>query len=442
MVVTEDRVEGAKPSALDRLLGIFTEVRAGEGLTALALAVNIFVILAAYYLIKPVREALILAQPGGAELKSYASAGQAVLLIGAVPLYGALAARLPRMRLIDIVTVFFALCLVGFFLLASSGAQVGFVFFLWVGIFNLMVPAQFWSFANDIYTPETGKRLFVLVAFGASAGAVVGSFVADGLIDRVGVYPMLLVAAVLIVATLGITHWVNARMSGSRRETTEDAPPPVEKANGFALVFANRYLLLFAVMLLLNNWVNTNGEYLLGRIVSGTAQQPGVDAEAFIGGFYARYFAIVNLVGLLLQLFVVSRIIKYIGVPIAVCILPLLALGSYATIALLPVLGVVRWFKTAENSTDYSLQNTVKQVLWLPTSREEKYAAKQAIDTFFVRAGDVCSALLVFVGTQFLGLGVRGFALATAFLALLWIGFAIRVGRGFGRLAPASETEA
>ncbi len=430
-------------SALERALGVFTEVRRGEGATALALALNIFLILTAYYLIKPVREALILSVPGGAELKSYAAAGQALLLLVLVPAYGWLASRVARMKLIDSVTLFFAACLGVFYLLIVGGVQVALAFFLWVGIFNLMVPAQFWAFANDVYNPEQGKRLFVLVAFGASSGAVFGSFVADEMIRYVGVYEMLLAAAALLAGTLFITHWVNRRESQSpaagqsRDKATGD---PLEEGNAFGFVFRNRYLLLLAFMLLFNNWVNANGEYILGRIVKeaadvATGGGTGHEAE-FIAGFYARYFGVVNLVGMLLQLFVVSRVIKYIGVPVAICLLPAIVLGSYAVIVALPVLGVVRWAKTAENSTDYSLQNTIKQVLYLPTTRTEKYKAKQAIDTFFVRAGDLCSAGLVLLGTHLLMLEVRGFAIATMVLGVVWLVLSVLLGRRFRQLVP------
>ncbi|MCB1161817.1 hypothetical protein KDL67_03940, partial [bacterium] len=156
-------------SALDRFLGLFAEVRAGEGLSALLLAVNVFLLLTSYYIMKPVREALILTAPGGAELKSYMSAGQTLLLLLFVPAYARLASRLPRRRLLNGVTLFFAACLVAFWLLGTSTAlPLGVPFFLWIGIFSVSLVAQFWSFANDLYTPEQGKRLFAILGFGAS----------------------------------------------------------------------------------------------------------------------------------------------------------------------------------------------------------------------------------------------------------------------------------
>jgi AAA family ATP:ADP antiporter len=427
------------------VLRLFTEVQSGEGVTVLTLTFNIFLILTTYYLIKPVREGLILSVPGGPELKSYTAAAQALLLLLAVPAYGWLAGRVGRMRLIDSVTLLFAACLVGFYLLVSAGVEVGVAFFLWTGIFNLMIPAQFWAFANDLYTPEQGKRLFVLVAFGASAGAVFGSVLANVLIPVLGVQQMLLVAAAVLASTLVLSHYAAARESTAARA---GAPPaaapeeaPVGEGNAFALVMRNRYLLLLAFMLLLNNWVNSNGEYLLGHIVKEAADADAAghgaaEERAFIASFYAGYFGVVNLMGMLLQLFVVSRVIKYVGIPLALCVLPAITLGSYLTILVAPVLAVVRWVKTAENSTDYSLQSTLKQVLYLPTTRAEKYKAKQAIDTFFVRAGDVCSAGLVLAGTHLLSLGVQGFALVTIALCAVWLVLSFLLGRRFRSLVP------
>ena len=123
----------------------------------------------------------------------------------------------------------------------------------------------------------------------------------------------------------------------------------------------------------------------------------------------------VNLVSFLLQAFVVSRIFKYIGVRGALFILPVIALGGYTMIALMPVFAVVQWAKILENSTDYSIQNTTRHALFLPTSREAKYKAKQAIDSFFVRAGDMLQAAVVFIGTM-LAFSVRGYALVNVAL--------------------------
>jgi len=430
---------------LERSLGLFTEVRSGEAATALLLALNIFLILIAYYLVKPVREALILSSEHGAEIKAYASAGQAMLLLLAIPLYSWIASRVARRQLINRVTVFFAGCLGAFYLLAVSGAPIGVVFFLWLGIFNLMVPAQFWGFANDLYTPETGKRLFVIVAFGASSGAVVGSYVAAGLIEKLGIYQLMLISAGVLLSSLVLTNLIESREKA--RSVAENAPAPAQqplsKEGAFRLVLRNRYLLLIALLMLVLNWVNTTGEYILGRTVhdaavhsAGGEEASAHDVEDFIGSFYANFYTVVNITGLLLQLFVVSRVLKYLGVRIAILILPIIAMGGYIVAAIFPVLAMIRYAKIAENAADYSLQNTVQQVLFLPTTRDEKYKAKQAIDTFFWRGGDVMSAVTVFVGTVLLTLSVSQFAIINIVLVAAWLTIAVMIAREHRRLVP------
>jgi len=276
------RENQASASPLDRALRLFSDVRSGEGITVVLLALNVFLLLTAYYFIKPLREALILDE-SGAEIKSYASALQAIILLGAVPAYGALAGRLPRRQLINRVTLFFAACLVGFFVLGRMGLNLGVVFFLWVGIFNLMVIAQFWSFANDLYTNDQGERLFPLVQFGASAGAVFGSVVVGKLIDPLGIWIPMLIAAGILVASLLVTGAVERRSAAGSRPGPEPAPEDgdEEQSTGarkrksgtgaFALVFKSRYLLAIALLMLFVNWVNTTGEYILGSVVEDTA---------------------------------------------------------------------------------------------------------------------------------------------------------------------------
>ena len=449
---------GTEPATswLDRSLRVFAPVHGGEGRTVLIMALNVFLLMTAYYIIKPVREALILAE-WGAEAKIYASAGQAILLLGVVPLYSRLASLMKSRRLIATVLVFFAACLAVFYGLARMGVSLGIPFYLWVGIFNVMVVAQFWSFANDIYTPEQGKRLFALVGFGMSAGAVLGSFITGILIEPIGIYQLMLLSALLLLASLALTMWVANRQQNS--DSVDAAPvkdEPLSGKSGFALVMSNRYLLLIALMMILANLVNTTGEYVLGSRVAADIQASvpevvrgaemtdsqflqaetarAVKVGEAIGGFYAKFFSVVNLVGLLAQLFLVSRLLGRIGVRWALLVLPVLATGGYLLMAVFPILGVARWAKTAENSTDYSLQNTVRNMLFLPTSRAEKYKAKQAIDTFFVRMGDVMAALLVLLGTSVFHFAPAGFALVNVGLGLLWILLVLAIGRRYRQL--------
>jgi AAA family ATP:ADP antiporter len=194
------------------------------------------------------------------------------------------------------------------------------------------------------------------------------------------------------------------------------------------LALRSPYLRLLAVLLILLNIVNTTGEFILAGLVTAQADalaaaQPGMDRGAFIGSFYGNYFFWVNIASVTIQAFIVSRIVKHLGMAGALLALPVVALGVYGLALTGAGLAFMRWVKTAENATDYSVMNTARQMLWLPTSREEKYKAKQAIDTFFVRAGDLLSAGVVYAGTHLLALRTPGFAAAN----LVFVGGALVV---------------
>ena len=434
-------------SPLDRALRVFADVRAGEGVGVLLMFFNVFLLLVAYYLLKTVREPLILVG-GGAELKSYAAAVQAVVLMGYVPLYGWVASKLPRQKLIVTVVLFFTGCIQVFFVAAHMDLPyIGFIFFVWVGIFSLTMIAQFWSYANDIYSRSAGERLFPLIAVGSTAGAPLGAALAGWLFGSgVSAFSMMQLAAVLLLGHLALYGVVNRREAASAGGADEGQT--LQSGGGFGLVFRNPYLLLIAALLVLLNIVNTTGEYVLGRSVveqaaALAAAEPAFDEAAFIGGFYGSFFFWVNVATILIQAFLVSRIVKYMGMAGALFALPVVALGTYGLVAAGAGFALLRRAKTAENSTDYSVMNTAKQMLWLPTTREEKYKAKQAIDTFFVRAGDVLSAGLVFAGTQWLALDVAGFGKANVVLVFVWLGVALLLLRRYRSLTdPRSDGRA
>jgi len=432
---------------LDRTLSIFADVRAGEGFSAVLLAANVFYLLAFYSVLKIVRDALILSE-AGAVAASYASAGQALLMLGFVPAYGAFASRVNRVWLICGVMLFFASNLLIFALLGVAGVRIGIPFYLWIGVFSMAAVAQFWAFANDLYNTERGKRLFPVIGVGASLGAVVGSGLASIVFGGVGPYRLMLIAAAGLLVPVGLTVWVHRRektmLRAVPRAASENAPvkeetteQPLSRTGGFQLVRSNRYLRLIALLVLTFSLVNTLGGFILNSMITAEA---GGD-RALIGTMAGRIQTWVNLVSFLMQAFLVSRIFKYAGVRVALFILPAIALGGYSMIALLPVFAVVQWAKILENSTDYSIQNTTRHALFLPTSREAKYKAKQAIDSFFVRAGDMLQAAVVFVGTM-LAFSIRSYALVNIALVLVWIGLAVAIAREHRVLAPADAEKA
>lgn len=435
-------------------------MRAGEGVTALLLTLNVFLLLTSYYLIKPVREALIGSVEHGPEYKSYMGGAIALALFAIVPLYGMLAARFKRNALILRVSFFFVANLVGFWFLGrlpwidgEVGATVyALAFVLWVGVFNLMIVAQFWAFAADVYTDEQGKRLFALVGLGASVGAVVGSLVMNRIVKQLGTEHMMLVAAGTLVAATLLTQVIHKRESKraakvdpeKERKRREEEEAKASKEGGFSMVLRNRYLLLIGAFTILFQIVNTNGEYILSKLVADAADAATTtreDQKEWIAAYYGSFFLWVNVAGVAIQMFLVSRIVKWGGFKLGLLIFPVIALFSEAAIAIVPMLMIVRVGKTAENALDYSLNNTLRNALWLPMSTRAKYVAKQVIDSFVVRVGDMGSALSIFILIDALHLTVRAVATLNAVLVLAWIYVSIEIVRENAKLTAKQDTQ-
>jgi AAA family ATP:ADP antiporter len=412
-------------------LSLLAPVRPSEVVTLLVLTANVMLLLGSYYLLKTAREPLILS--GGAAIKTYASAAQAILLIPVAQLFGYLSRRLPRLQLMGAVTGFFMMNLLVFFALHRAGVPIGVPFYIWVGVFNITVIAQFWTFVTDIYSMEQGRRLLAVVGMGAALGGLFGARAARGLFAVAGVGGLLLTAALVLVAAFGLTAVADhrARQSRSDRRTM----PLPEGESGLGLVLQDRYLQLIAALILVLNLVNSTGEYIMDRtLISEAHAQTLIPAGQFIAGYKADFFSWVSGMGLVLQLVVVSRVMKHLGVGAALYVLPLVALGGYSTLAIAPTLSVMFFAKVAENGVDYSLQSTLRQALYLPTSREAKYRAKPILDTFVVRGGDVVASLLVW-GGQRLAFATSTFALVNAGVTVLWLLIAWQVAARHKHLA-------
>ena len=384
---------GEQPkNALERLLSLFADVRAGEGAGVILMTVTVFLLLAAYYLLKVAREPLVLLE-GGAVVKAQAAAAQAVLLLGVVPLFGWMASRVKRIRLITITSLFFAANLLLFYALGRAGVRIGVVFYIWLGIFNLFVVSQFWALCQRLLHRRTGPapvsddrrwrvaRGLDRVDVGTRAHRAAGGHSVHA--DASG--------SVLLVLAPGRDRVVNSRQRDAEEpEAAAIEAAPLGKEGGFELVMKDRYLRWIAVFTILLNVVNTTGEFLLSSLVEQSSLALAESArEPYILAFFGSFFGWVNLVGFLIQLLLASRLMRVLGVRGSLFIMPIVALVNYSVIAVVPILAVVRIGKILENSTDYSIQNTVRQALFLPTTREARYKAKAAIDTFCTRVGDV-----------------------------------------------------
>jgi AAA family ATP:ADP antiporter len=439
LAATTTRMRLAPPSAvvtslpqrtLARLLRPFTKVHPEEAATVVLMTLASFLLLTGYYLLKTVREPLVLLH-GGAEVKLYLRAAQAVLMVGVVHLYGELARRVGRVRLVAYVFLFFVANLAIFATLARADVAIGLPFFLWVGVFSYTVVAQFWGLAADIYSEEQGKRLFPIIGGGSSIGAVVGGLFARRLV-AFGPAALMATAVVILLACVALIVWIERRARGVVAVHHEEHPDePLARESAWALLARDRYLLFIAGMVVFLNWVNSSGEYLLDRTVLAAAheaQSRGVAPEVFVGAFKADYYAWYNFLGVAFELFAVSRVLRLVGVRRALYIMPAFALVAYGAAVFVPVFAVMRVVKIGENSLQYSLQDTTRNSLFLVATRAEKFVGKTAIDTIAVRIGAIMSGLVVFVGTR-RDWSLSTFAAFDVAFALAWIAFVVLIGR-------------
>ncbi len=441
-------------SITERFLRLFTEVKPGEGPTALMMFANVFLILLAYYFIKPLREGWIAVSDiqglTQTEVKAYSSFAQSLVLLFVVGWYAKLADRWDRVTLFTRATLFCISNMAIFWCLQphvfiENLPFAGIAYYLWVGMFGVFVVAQFWTFCADVYTDERGRRMLPLIAIGATLGAATGSWLVDRLVDS-GMIPteaLLLVAMLPLLVSIVLVRRVERREA--RGDPLRDGSIPTEGSgpvsdpekasiwSGAKLILVSKFLLLAALVTLFTNWVNTNGENLLFWVVQdaldsrareqGIAEGPAMVAFIRDGTtvFYGSFFFWVNALALVLQAFVASRLLKYGGFGAILLALPVIALMSYSVMALLPILAVVKVMKVAENATDYSLNNTSRHVLWLPVSSAMKFQGKPAIDTFYVRLGDGLAAVTVLVGVHVLALATDYVFVFNVFLVLCWL---------------------
>ena len=420
----------------ERFLGWLATLRPGEGRCVLLFFAYAFLLLVCYYVLKTVREPLLL-EGGSAALKSYATAVVALVLLVFVPLYGAVFRRATKNRIVCGTTLFFVASLGAFYAASRAGVDIGFIYYVWVGVFGVTIVAQFWAHAADTFSVDSGQRLFPIIMAGATLGALAGPLVARVLYDADNPASLLLVAAALLAATLPLV--------GAAR----DSVPPASRGalgggggrfahplGGFALIFRDPYLLLAAALVVLLNFVNTTGEYILAELVVGHVDQqiamdPSLDKGVLIAQFYGEFFFAVNALTVLAQLFLVARVFRWVGVQGALLVLPVVALLGYVLVAFVPIFAILRVIKVIENAADYSVTNTARQALYLPLPTEAKYQGKITTDTFFWRFGDLLQGAVVFAGLNWFGFEVRHFAALNLLLAAVWLAVAVQLAKRY-----------
>ena len=396
---------------------------------------DIYCVLSSYYIMRPIRDQAGVA--GGVQnLQWLFTATLVAMLVLNIP-FAYLVKRLPRRRFIALGYHFFAANILLFGALfhladASQTAWVGRVFFVWASVFNLFVVSMFWQLNVDLFSPEQGKRLFGLIAVGATLGAMTGAFITSSLARHVPPTGLLVGAAILLeiaVFAAGRLSRVAVAHEPERVARAEEAPIGGGVLSGITHVVRTPYLLNVGFFLLLFSITSTFLYFQQAAIVSGAFKDRAAQTQ-----FFAAVDFLVNCLALVVQLFFTARIVGWLGVALTLAVLPTLTIAGFGALALLPTVMAVATFQVIRRAVDYAVARPARELLYTVASREDRYKAKSLIDTVVYRLGDQVGAWSTAL-LRAVGLGVTQVSLAAIPLAALWLVNALWLGRRQERLA-------
>jgi ATP:ADP antiporter, AAA family len=424
---------------MKELLRRLVVLEPGEAPVVLASLATLLCTFSSYTMLRPVRDAL--GVTSGLEKIPYLFWGVFLVMLLLQPVYGWLTSRYARSVFLPWVYGFFVINLVLFWLWFHAQADhtwIARTYYVWVSVFNLFVVAAFWSLMADVFTREQAGRLFGFIWAGASAGGLIGPFVARELALPLGAINLLPISAGLLFAALllmlQVIRWQRSHVAPTA--VASSAPGVAERGVGggvlaaFAQVARSPYLLGIAVFVFFMTWVSTFF-YL---------EQQSFVAKVFHNADErARFFATIDFAvqgaSLLLQALLFSRLFKWFGMRGLLMAVPLMMIGAYALYALVPTFMVLNWMYGIRRVADYGITRPCRDSLFTVVSREEKYQAKSLIDTFAYRGGDALSGSLYKAFTAGLGAGHSAVGWLGAAISALWMVLALGLGRGFQQRA-------
>ena len=417
------------------LLQRFIQVRRDEAASVVASALSFFFILTALMVIRPARESLGMQR--GIEAVRWLFIGTAVVTLAVNPAFALLVSRYRRIVFITATYLFFALSLLGFYVVLVSapnaiGEVSGMVFFVWFSVFNLFSTMVFWALMADRFSLEQSKRFFGLISVGGTLGAIAGPWLASRLVGPLGTAGLLPVAALSLGLAVGAA-WVVARLQHRKPEATADprTPPAVgERAiiggsawEGFRAVFRSSYLLGIAAYILTLTVIGTFIYFTRLQMVAALGRD--LDMRT---GVFARIDLYTQLTTLVLQAVVTGHLMKRLGVHITLALLPALVALGFVGLAISASLVTLIILQAAFSAVQRAVIRPARETLFTVVSREDKYKSKAFIDTFVYRTGYV-------VGAQVEGLlgrlaaGLTALIAVTVPLAIAWGALGIWLGR-------------
>lgn len=429
------RADGADAPREEGLVHTLLRVRRDERLPLALAFVYFFCVLAAYYVLRPIRDEMGVA--GGVANLPWLFLGtlSATMLIS--PLFSRLVARLPRRRFVSwayrslIVCLFlFGLCL--YLLPAPAQVWVGRVFFVWLSVFAVFAVSLFWAVMADVFQTRQARRLYGLIGAGGTLGGMAGGLLTGWLVEWTGTWPLLLLSALLLELGLRAMHALSAQAAarGGMQARIEREIIGGSAWAGVGGMLRSPYLLGIALFMLLFTLGSAFLYFLQAEIVARE-----ISDRAARTAYFASVDVWVNALTLVVQLVLTGRLIHRVGVGAVLALLPLLSLAGFLALAAAPLLSLVVLLQVVRRTGNFALTGPAREVLYVPLSREEKYKAKNFIDTFVFRFGDQLGAW-TYTGLAALGVGLSGIAAAAVPLSAAWLGVALWLGRRHAQLAP------
>jgi ATP:ADP antiporter, AAA family len=406
-----------------------------------------FFLLASYYVLRPLRDEMGIA--GGVKNLQWLFLATFLVMLAAVPLFGAVVAKLPRRRFIPLVYHFFVANIAIFWLLLTFGVarqEIARVFFVWISVFNLFAVSVFWSFMADLYSSEQGKRLFGFIAAGGSAGVLVGPALTIALAKALGPVNLLLLAAALLEMAVLCAHRLESATAGAGDVEASGAQvgsanPPADKGlgggwlAGLAMVVRSPYLVGIALWVVLLSLAATVLYFQQANIVAAASNDPAVRTRIF-----AMIELLIGALTILVQCFATGRLIARFGVGRAAALLPLVFIAGFLALASTPALLVVIVFQAIQRTANFAISNPAREILWTVLEREEKYKAKNVIDIVVFRGADAMSSWL-FELLRGAGLALSTISLATVPLLAGWLILSLGLGRAQERRAQGGAAQ-
>ncbi len=427
---------------LKRFLEKVVNVSDEEVSSLLLSTLYFFLLFAGYFIIRPLRDEM--GMLGGVRDLAWLFTGTLVGMLVVHPIYTAMVARLPRRRFIPLIYRFFAANLLLFFILirvvpTEHHLWIARVFFIWTSVFNLFVVSVFWSFMADVFRPDQAKRLFGFIAVGGTLGAVVGSATTAFLAERITPVNLLLVTVVLLEGAVQCSRRIQGESTANL--PTPDHPKSDPEAAigggvlaGIAAVIRSPYLLGICAYLFCYTITATFLYFQQAEIVPATFG----DDRAARTVFLARIDLAVNSLTALAQIFVTGRVLKRLGVAVSLAVLPVVCAAGFLTLAAMPTLAALATFQILRKTSNYAISRPGREVLFTVLPREQKYKAKNLIDTFVYRAGDQVGAWS-YAAARGLGLAMTGLSMAAVPISAVWLAVAVWLGRRQRRLEDTSR---